>query len=307
MLSGPFTHARILTGPTGAGKSALAIELAGAVGGEIISVDSMALYRGMDIGTAKPSLAERVKVPHRLIDVLEPWQSASVAWWLEQATLAAEDIVARGKTPLLVGGTPLYLKALIFGLFDGPAADETLRAALAADAEREGVAALHRRLQTIDPKAAAKIHVNDVRRVIRALEVHALTGRPISDWQTEWAADPQPTPQPTGQMICVDWPREELFRRIDERVDTMFASGLVEEVAGLLKLEKPLSREANQALGYREVIAHLRGGPSLAETIDAVKTHSRQFAKRQMTWFRRLPCRFVPANAVHQAAVSIVG
>jgi tRNA dimethylallyltransferase len=249
-------------------------------------MDSMALYRGMDIGTAKPTVAERSAVAHHLVDVLDPWESASVGWWLKQAELACAEIAQRGKTVLFVGGTPLYLKALIFGLFEGPPADEAIRQRLTAEAERDGAESLHRRLQTVDPPAAAKIHANDVRRVIRALEVFERTGQPISARQTEWMAVPADQP-PT--IPWINWPRAELYERIDRRVEAMFAEGLVEEVRHVTSLPKPLSREAGQALGYREVGEYLAGRMSLAETIAAVKTHSRQFAKRQVTWFRHLP------------------
>lgn len=288
MLSGPFANARVLTGPTGAGKTRSAIDLARRLGAEIVSMDSMALYRGMDIGTAKPTIDERAEVPHHLIDVLDPWQSASVGWWLDAARQACEDITRRGRTPLFAGGTPLYLKALIFGLFDAPPADETIRKRLQAEADRSGGAALHRRLADVDPRAAERIHVNDLRRVVRALEVFELTGRPISEQQVEWSTPPVETGA-ESPIRWIDWPREELYARIDRRVDAMFAGGLVDEVRRLSSLPRPLSREAKQALGYRETLDHLAGRTTLDETIAAVKTHSRQFAKRQLTWFRHLP------------------
>jgi len=285
-MHGPFRTARVLTGPTGAGKTRLALEIAGRLNAEIVSMDSMALYRGMDIGTAKPTRVERAAAVHHLVDVLDPWESASVGWWLKQAELACAEIEGRGKTVLFVGGTPLYLKALVFGLFDGPPADEAIRQRLTAEAERDGAESLHRRLQAVDPPAAAKIHANDVRRVIRALEVFERTGQPISAQQTEWRAAPADQ-APT--IPWIDWPRTELYERIDRRVEAMFVEGLVEEVRQVTSLPKPLSREAGQALGYREVGEYLAGRISLAEAIAAVKTHSRQFAKRQVTWFRHLP------------------
>src|SRR5947209_39288 len=170
-----FDHALILTGPTGSGKSGLALDLAERLGAEVVAMDSMTLYRGMDVGTAKPSSEDRRRVPHHLLDVLDPWESANVAWWLEQAAAAVRDIEARGRVALFVGGTSFYLRALLFGLFDGPPADLSLRARLAEEVEQAGKEALHARLAAVDPAAAARLHPNAVRRVIRALEVFELT------------------------------------------------------------------------------------------------------------------------------------
>jgi tRNA dimethylallyltransferase len=290
----PFGQALILTGPTGSGKSRLALELAERLGAEIVSMDSMALYRGMDVGTAKPGAADRRRVPHHLLDVLEPWESASVAWWLERAAACCGDIVARGLRPLIVGGTPLYLKALLCGLFEGPPADPAVRDRLAREAERDGRQALHDRLARVDAAAAARLHPNDLRRVTRALEVWELTGRPISAWQTQWGAGLPRRGAEEGVPRCLwlDRPRAELYRRIDERVRRMIDEGLVEEVRALRRLGRPLSRAAAQALGYKEMFAYLDGRAGLAETVRLIQTRSRQFAKRQLTWFRHLPeCR----------------
>jgi tRNA dimethylallyltransferase len=283
----PFRDALILTGPTGSGKTQLALELASRLGAEIVSMDSMALYRGMDIGTAKPTAEERRQVPHHLVDVLDPWESASVAWWLEQAGHVCRDIARRGQRPLLVGGTPMYLKALLRGLFAGPPADAALRRRLEHQAQSAGPEALHAQLAHIDPVAAARLHPHDVRRVVRALEVWELTGRPISSWQHQWARE-------AGHPSCL-WlslPRKELHVRIHARVERMFAAGFVEEVRALRTLPRPLSREAAQAVGYQEVLEHLAGRASLAEIVALVQTRTRQLAKRQVTWFRHLPeCR----------------
>jgi tRNA dimethylallyltransferase len=285
----PFANALILTGPTASGKSSLALELAERVNAEIVSADSMTLYRGMDVGTAKPLAADRARVAHHLIDVLDPWESASVAWWLERATAAVHDIETRGKTVLFVGGTPFYLKALLCGLFPSPPADHELRRQLEAEAERQGPEALHGRLAAVDPASANRLHPNDVRRVVRALEVWHLTNRPISEWQREgwWQAD---TPRfARGSCLVIDVPRPELYARIDRRVEAMFAAGWVEEVRRLRELPQPLSREASRALGYREIGEFLDGRRSLTETIAEVQLRTRQFAKRQLTWFRALP------------------
>jgi tRNA dimethylallyltransferase len=300
MLPAPFKNSFVLTGPTGSGKTQLALELAERSGAEIVSMDSMALYRGMDIGTAKPSPEERRRVPHHLVDVLDPWESASVAWWLQQAARCCREIESRDSRPLFVGGTALYLKALMFGLFDGPPADEELRQRLIQEAERAGPQVVHQQLAQIDPVTAARLHPNDVRRVVRALEVWELTGRAMSSWQQQWPqADQAHGLQPVGlqrdQVVWLDLPRAELYDRINRRVAQMFAAGLIEEARALSVLPRPLSREAGQALGYKEVFAYLDGRATLAETIAQVQLRSRNFAKRQLTWFRRLPgCR--PVN-----------
>ncbi len=288
-----FHQALILTGPTGSGKTRLGLVLAERLGAEIISMDSMALYRGLDIGTAKPTPEERQRVPHHLIDVLEPWQSASVAWWLEQVARACREIERRGQRVLFVGGTPLYLKALLRGLFHGPPADPKLRERLRHEAERIGPSGLHDRLAQVDPVTADRLHANDLRRVVRALEVWELTGRPISSWQTQWRSPgAEPDAEEDPRCLWLDLPRTELYARIDARVQTMVAAGLEEEVRRLRQLPRPLSREATQALGYKEMLAYLEGQASWAETITRIQTRSRNFAKRQVTWFRHLPeCR----------------
>jgi tRNA dimethylallyltransferase len=283
-----FDAAVILTGPTGCGKSALALDLADRVGGEVVSADSMTVYRGMDIGTAKPSAADRARVPHHLIDVLDPAESANVAWWLAAARDACADVTARGKVPMLVGGTPFYLMAVLHGLFDAPPADEPLRRRL----EAEPPADLHARLAAVDPPTAARLHPNDVRRVVRALEVFTLTGTPISRLQQTWSAPAAAVP-----VVVLDRPRDDLYRRTDARVDAMLAAGWVDECRRLLNA--PIGREAGQALGYPDLFAHLAGtGPGWEETVAHIRTKTRQFAKRQLTWFRRLPgAVWVPAGS----------
>jgi tRNA dimethylallyltransferase len=322
-----FRNALVLTGPTGSGKSALALEQAERLGAEIIAMDSMTLYKGMDIGTAKPTPEDRRRVPHHLIDVLEPWESGNVAWWLSRAAACVRDIESRGKRALFVGGTPLYLKALLFGLFDGPPADDAVRAKLTAFADAHGPAALHDRLAAVDPVAAARLHPNDVKRVTRALEVWDLTGRPISDWQREWSRSPlspggsragregelstqysvprTPSPPATlspGQsgdrvlprVVCLDRPRAELYARIDRRVLDMLAAGWLDEVRRLRALRRPRSREAAAAVGYRELNDFLDSRLGWDEAVERAQRRSRNYAKHQLTWFRRLPgLRFV--------------
>jgi tRNA dimethylallyltransferase len=298
-----FARALILTGPTACGKSALALELAERAGAEIVAVDSMTVYRGMDIGTAKPSPVDRARVPHHLIDTLDPWESPTVAWWLERAAEACRDIEARGKRPLLVGGTPFYLKALLHGLFPGPPADGELRQRLEAEAATWGNEALHRRLAAVDPRTALRLHPNDVRRVVRALEVYELTGKPISAWQQTWdspafAGNSEATP-PAARIpgVVLEMPRNELYQRIDKRVSTMLEAGWLAEVEQLLLLPRPMSREARQALGYRELLAYREDSEQTwDEVIEAIRTHTRQFAKRQLTWFRHFS-QLIPMKA----------
>jgi tRNA dimethylallyltransferase len=284
-----------LTGPTAGGKTGVGVALARMLDAEIISLDSMALYRGMDIGTAKPSRDERFEVPHHLIDVLDCDQEFSLAQYVDAAQRRAEAIRGRGREVLFVGGTPLYLKGLLRGIFQGPPADWALRQRLEAEAAQSLPGFLHRRLTEIDPAAAARLHPNDTRRLIRAIEVYEKTGRPISQWQQQFKIG---RPAESCRVFVLDWDREELYVRIDRRVDAMFAAGLVDEVRRLLDGPNPLSRTARQALGYREVIEYLGGGGwSLRQTVELVKLHTRQFAKRQWTWFRSLSeCRHVPVT-----------
>jgi tRNA dimethylallyltransferase len=291
MLPEPFQRALVLTGPTGSGKTDLGIELAEALGGEIISMDSMTLYRGMDIGTAKPSPAQRRRVRHHLIDVLDPWQSASVAWWLQQAAACCRDIEQRGRQVLLVGGTPFYLKALLCGLFDGPPANRHLRQRLAEERLRAGPAALHQRLAAVDPVSAQRLHPNDSHRVIRALEVWELTGKPLSAWQTQWPAAGSTVAAASERpsILWLDLPRAELCARIDRRVVEMFDAGFLDEVAALQRLPQPLSREAGQALGYRQILDIDASGAAQEALIAEIQLRTRNFAKRQITWFRHLP------------------
>lgn len=252
----------------------------------------MALYRGLDVGTAKPTLEERRLVPHHLIDVIEPEQEFSLAQYLAAAEQSVAEIRSRGRRALFVGGTPLYLKALLRGIFEGPPADWELRRRWQRDAEANGPNWLHEQLAAVDPAAAGRLHANDTRRLIRALEVYEKTGRPISDWQRQFDVA---RPAEQCRVFVLDWPREALYARINARVDAMFAAGLVEEIKGLLATGKQLSLTARQALGYREVLEHLAGQGDLAETVALVKTRTRQFAKRQLTWFRSLSeCRWLP-------------
>jgi len=283
-----------LAGATATGKTATGIALAQRIGAEVVSLDSMSLYRGMDIGTAKPTAAEQQAVPHHLIDIIDPHEDFSVAEYLTAAERTVRELLGRNVTPLFVGGTGLYLRAVLRGVFEGPSKDPAMRQRLEAIAESESPVALHRRLAAVDPAAAARLHPQDVRRVVRALEIHELTGRPASEQQEE---EPLPESERPPHVFWLSPPRDWLHVRINARVDTMFSAGLVDEVRRLMSSPRPLGRTASQALGYKEVIDHLAGRQSLAVTIEQVKTRTRQFAKRQETWFRNLvECRPIPMS-----------
>jgi len=273
-----------LIGCTGCGKGALGRELARRTGGEIVSIDSMKVYRRMDIGTAKPGPDVRAEIPHHLIDVVEPSEEFSVAQYVKHAEAAIADIHSRGRRAFVVGGTPLYIKALSEGLFEGPGANEEVRGRLTQRAEREGLHALHGELRRIDYTAALRIHPHDLRRIVRALEVFELTGKPISALQEQWDRD---RTRHACRFVGLRRDREDLNHRINERVKGMIAVGLVDEVRSLLAEPKPLGTAARQALGYAEIIEHLAGRLTLDEAVELIKIHTRRFAKSQRTWFKR--------------------
>jgi len=329
-----------LTGPTAAGKSKVGVELALRLSAEIISLDSMALYQGMDIGTAKPSPADRARVRHHLLDLVPPTEEFSLSEYVDSAHATIAEIKSRGREVLFVGGTPLYLKSLLRGVYQGPPADWDFRQQIESELQTLPLAALHERLQVIDPLLAAKLHPNDKRRIIRGLEVFKLTGERLSHLQTQFD---EGHPASAVKVFALSWPRDELHHRIDARVEQMFAAGLLEEVRHLLATHGSLSRTAMQAVGYREVIEYLRGqgtgdrgqdsgfrvqgsgasgagsihhssfvthhskphadprfpiSDSLPSCIERVKARTRQFARRQETWFRALSeCTFVPMHA----------
>jgi tRNA dimethylallyltransferase len=291
-MSQPFPAACLyLTGPTASGKTAVGIELAKLVGGEIVALDSMTLYRGMDVGTAKPTAEERAAVPHHLLDVLDPHEEFSQAEYAVAALRIVQDIMARGKVPLFVGGTPLYLKTLLRGMFEGPAANWEFRTRIEQEARSHEPNWLHQLLGAVDSKAAAKLHPNDTRRIIRALEVFEETGKAASTFQLQFE---KPRHEADGRVFVLDWPRERLYQRIEQRVDLMLSQGLVDEVRTLSMRPQGLSRTAGQALGYREVLEHLEGRSDWVTMVEAIKAHTRQFAKRQLTWFRSLAeCRWI--------------
>ncbi|MEP7190668.1 MAG: tRNA (adenosine(37)-N6)-dimethylallyltransferase MiaA [Roseiflexaceae bacterium] len=272
-----------IVGPTAVGKTALAIALAGALNGEIVSADSRQVYRGMDIGTAKPSATERAAAPHHLIDVVDPNEEFSLALYQDLATTAIADIAARGRLPLLVGGTGQYLAALLEGWHIPRVAPQPeLRAALEREATQRGAAVLHARLAQIDPAAAAGILPTNLRRVIRALEVYELTGRPISEQQQK-----QPPPYRT-KTLWLTRPPAELYDRIDARVDAMLAAGLAAEVRGLVERGYGWELPAMSGLGYREFQPYFTGRATLEDAITRLKFDTHAFARRQPGWFRRL-------------------
>jgi tRNA dimethylallyltransferase len=270
-----------LAGPTAVGKSAVALALAEKIGGEIISADSMQVYRGLDIGTAKPSPAERARVPHHLIDVCDLHEAFDAAQFIRLAQKAVEEIQLRNKTPIFCGGTGLYFKAFLDGLGEAPPADTQLRAEL----EAAPFAALLAELRERDPATFEKIDRQNPRRVIRAVEVIRLTGKKFSAQRAEWKAKSEK--RKAGNFFCFTRPAEDLHTRINFRVDEMFRRGLVAETEQLLKRGLAENKFAMQAIGYWQAVEHLRGERSLAETIELVKIRTRQFAKRQLTWFRR--------------------
>ena len=285
------SQAWFLTGPTAVGKTAVGLALAEKIDAEIVSMDSMAIFQGMDIGTAKPTPEERERVRHHLIDRVSPHEDFSLARYLDAARAIAEEIQSRGRQVLFVGGTPLYLKGLLRGIFEGPPADWQFRLFLRKQSESNEPGWLHGQLQAVDPTAAARLHANDTRRIIRALEVFEKTGHPISEWQQQFERG---LPAEACRVFVIDRPKAELHVRIDRRVEAMFAAGLVDEVRRLLANPLGLSKTARQAVGYAEVIDYYGAKQDLAATVELVKTHTRQLAKRQATWFRSLSeCRFV--------------
>jgi len=272
----------LIAGPTAVGKSDVAMRLAAEFNGEIITVDSMQVYKGLDIGTAKPSIADRERVPHHLVDIRNLSQGFDAAQFVEEAIKAVREISQRGRLPILCGGTGLYFNAYLYGLGTAPKADPTLRAQLEAMPLED----LLTELEQGDPVAYQSIDRNNRRRVVRAVEVLRLTGQPLSARQADWQQNPAASHAP-ARFFALSRSVEDLRRRIDVRVDEMFRRGLVEETRQLLSQGFSTNRTAMQALGYRQVMEFLQGIRSLPETVELVKIRTRQFAKRQMTWFRR--------------------
>jgi tRNA dimethylallyltransferase len=280
-----------LVGATASGKSEVSLELARQLNAEIVALDSMTIYRGMDIGTAKPGRIERSQVPHHLIDMIEPNETFSVSRYRDAALSCIDAIRSRGKEVLFVGGSALYLKALLRGMFDGPPADWNFRDSVERDVDVHGEEALFERLKALDPVTATKLHANDRRRIIRALEVLHLTGQPISHWQMQFD-DAHRSDE--CRVFALRHPRAVLHERIENRVMEMYARGLIDEVRGLLDRYTHLSRTASQAVGYCEAIEYLNGLRTHDEAREQTLVRTRRFARHQETWFRGLSeCEFV--------------
>ncbi len=300
----------LILGPTAGGKTGLAVSLAARMGGECICADSMQVYRGMDIGTAKPTARQRAAVPHHLLDLLDPQEDGfSVDTWLGLAEKAVAEIRGRRRFPIVVGGTNLYVQALLESLFEGPLPDPQLRSQL----EVTDPAALRRRLETIDPAAARQIHPNDQRRTVRAIEVYELTGKRISDLQQQWLTGP---PRRDVRIIGLDYGVTAINRRINARARAMIRDGLVDEVRALMAAGG-LGRQASEALGYRQVIDHLQGRLGPDAVLEQIRIRTRQFAKQQRSWLRRFRMHpesswisadgLSPQELVYKALVLIVG
>jgi len=273
----------LILGVTASGKGRLAFDLAESLGAEIISIDSMKVYRRMDIGTAKPPAEAREKVGCHLIDIVEPSDSFNVGAFLDAASDAIEQIKGRNRKIVAVGGTALYIKSLLYGLFEGPGSDLGIRTELHERARTEGLEELHRELAKIDPAAADRINPNDARRIIRGLEVYRITGKPISSFQKQWD---QRLMKHDWTIIGLRREKTDASGRINKRVKQMAAAGLVDEVKSLLDEEKPLSRQARCAIGYSEIIEHLNGQTSLEDAVELIKKRTRRMAKAQRTWFK---------------------
>ncbi len=303
-----MTALRILVGTTASGKERLALEVAALLGGEIVSVDSMKIYRGLDIATAKAGAEERRRVPHHCLDLADPAESFSAADFARAADAAIADIAARGRVPILSGGTALYYRALLEGLFEGPGADAALRRRLEDRAAAEGTEALHRELSLRDPAAAAKIHPADLRRLVRALEVVELTGGSISSAQAQWAefhnADPaaragalfRRTRYPFV-MARIVRERGDVHRRVKERIDRMAASGLREEAERVFSLRDRLSRTPLQAVGYKEFFPYFLGECPWEDALERLRAATNRLVRRQDTWFRKFPATEIFAGA----------
>ncbi len=276
----------VIAGPTGAGKTAAVVALAQRCGGEVVSADAMAVYRKMDVGTAKPTPEERAAAPHHLVDVADPDEDYDAARFVREAGAVIRSLAAADTPVLIAGGTGLYIKALLHGLFTSTPSNPEVRERLRQEAAALGSPALHARLLLVDPAAAARLHPNDAFRIVRALEVFETTGRPMSVLQADHGFAENPY---DALVFTLYREREDLYARIDRRVDAMFSMGLVEEVQGLLREGYSPALKSMGSLGYRHVCRHLAGEADFKETVEEMKRDTRRFAKRQLTWFRAVP------------------
>ncbi|MCH8204598.1 MAG: tRNA (adenosine(37)-N6)-dimethylallyltransferase MiaA [Candidatus Hydrogenedentes bacterium] len=272
-----------VVGPTGSGKTALAIAVAEHLDTEIVSADSMQFYRGMEIGTGAPSAEELARVTHHFVGHLDLSDEMSAGEFETAARAVVADLNARGKTAVVVGGSGLYVQALIDGLFEGPGKAPAIRERLQAEAEEQGAGALYARLEAVDPEYAERIEPGDLRRIVRALEVYEVSGRPISELFLEQQRRSKAL---DAVQVALDWPRDVLYERINARVDAMLEAGFVDEVARLLDEGHREHIEGLRPIGYREIAAHLRGDCTLDEAVESMKMFTRRYAKRQLTWFR---------------------
>jgi tRNA dimethylallyltransferase len=286
MTHPPLPRILIICGPTASGKSELALRLARELDGEIISADSMQIYRGMDIGTAKPTAEEMADIPHHLLDVADPDTPFSAADFSDAASQAISGVIRRGRRPIVVGGTGLYIRALLHGLVDSPSGAGELRERLQGEARESGNLAMLERLRLVDPELAATIHPNNLVRIIRGLEVYHLTGIPLSRYQREHGFAGE---RFASLAIGIRVERQELYQRIEERVDRMLAAGLIDEVRRLVDAGFCPELKAMRSIGYRESCAYLSGELSLEETALLIKRNTRRYAKRQLTWFNADP------------------
>ena len=299
---------RFLVGTTASGKTGLGLRLAEALDAEIVSLDSMGVYRGMDVGTAKPTVEERARVPHHLIDVADPAEPFDTQRYVALVREALAGIEARGRTALFVGGTGLYLAALVRGMFDGPPSDPEVRARIRARADEIGAEALHAELRAVDPASAERIHPADTRRVTRALEVLEQTGRPMSEHRSQWAEEGPGERERRARIVGLAWDVPVIDARIRARTREMLAGGWPDEAVRLENGGGP-GRTASQALGYREALALARGELSFEEAHGIIARRTRQFARRQRTWFRKFDVAWVPGDApdLLERALSVLG
>jgi tRNA dimethylallyltransferase len=276
----------VIAGPTGAGKTGLAIELAARFDAQIISADAVAVYRGMDIGTAKPDHEERSRIPHHLIDILNPDEPYDAARFAGDVSAIIQNLAKEGKNAFVVGGTGLYIKALLYGLMEKGRSDKTVRDRLRCELEQKGAKAMHERLAALDPAAAQRIHVNDAFRIVRAMEICELTGRPAAALRDEHGFS---RPRYRALFFCLKLDRQTLYGRINRRVEQMVAQGLVGEVRSLMDKGCGPELKSMQAIGYRHMVRHVLGEISLDEAVSLTQRDTRRFAKRQLTWFAAMP------------------